>query len=1028
MGNRRGKRIRLSRKARACSAAAVAVAVLVGAAITPDTALGRDDSLLRAVDVTMSGDGTVTAVKATSITTKASQNASSSTEDEYSPNEVVNDLPVRIVTSYRTEKTAGTDLSELNGYTGKVVIDVQVENLTLDSRRVSYDMNGNGYTTSALVGAPMTVIASASLGDTAASTVIVEGTGDTTNGLVSLDSEGKTQVQWGSLIAPPMLPATADLRLVVDAKNFASPDFNISVQPGLATDSSSSTLLDASAQVGSQIDLEERTIAAAAQVSEMLAQTSQTIQDVRSSLDTSAGTIGNQTLSDMQASTQSLTDTMSSVGGQLDGLKSSLQSASEQSSSQTLTQLASSVESMRAMLGDTSGASSDGQSVYATVQNVADQLQAYADASDEQRESMAGTLEEALGPEDPNDGNCQPLTTGSGTAGAGDGAGTDATTPTGQQAAPEATGEDETAEDDQAAEGDQVADASDDEAVGEEAQADTPVDEATGQRAGDQAAGDSEAPAPDARATGSTPRSETSPGGATTGQLSATCALYQGQQSLNAAIDDFKAAAQEAINGLSGQASTTANEASGLAASADELQKLARTVNTNAQDVQKNLAENPDSQNLGSLESDINALGDRITALTEAIDAAKTQADEGRTYNDTVVSEQLDKTIEQVCAMSSADQARLMPLLSEKDCAGQVQNGDAETTSVQALLAEENTKWQALADSLDRSDTADGIGKALSEYDNAYQALKDAYDKAVKTAASDEDADDSGEADQQQGAVPEDVDATGNGEASDDAPALDQAVNELVENAAMMQERSENLAQQATTLSNDATKLNEKVNSTEDGQSSRLQQAISAAELAQQNSTQSINAQIRQIAQASRNSRQNVFDQSALNQSAQQMTEQAKSSIDAENQALADSYSQAEQTMSTDTQQAQQAVADSIDGSAADLAGANALLSDDMAKLLADIGDPNVAGSGLLGSLATNAALAEAADAQLAAASGAMSGYANVRSTDLGGLLLRQAQMSAALEQLDELPLFKARKPSGGTTNSVYVFAIEGSR
>ena len=40
----------------------------------------------------------------------------------------------------------------------------------------------------------------------------------------------------------------------------------------------------------------------------------------------------------------------------------------------------------------------------------------------------------------------------------------------------------------------------------------------------------------------------------------------------------------------------------------------------------------------------------------------------------------------------------------------------------------------------------------------------------------------------------------------------------------------------------------------------------------------------------------------------------------------------------------------------------------------------------------------------MAVASGTMTGYANVRSADLGGLLLRQAQMSAALERLDAHP------------------------
>lgn len=992
MGTHRGSRlIHSSRRTRAGLAAAAIAALVAGMAIRPGTALGQGDSLLRAVDVTMSGDGTMTAVRATSITTRSNRSSSSSS-DEFSPSETADDLPARVTTSYRTADSSGSDLSELNGYSGKVVIDVSIENLTLVAQQVSYDMDGNSYSTSALVGAPLTVVASASLEGTGAGDVIVEGDGDTTNGLVSMDSDGRTQVQWADLLAPPMMPASADLRLVVDAKNFSSPDFSISVQPGLATDSSSNSLLDASSQMRAQMDLEERTIELAAQVNQVLAQTSSTIQDVRSSLDTSAETIGAQTLSDMQSNAQNLSGAMTSVGSQLDGLKGELQSASAQSSSQTLAQLTSSVEAMSAMLGDTSGAAPDGRStsVYATVQNIAAQLQAYADAGDDQRESVRAALEAAIGPSEPNEENCSA-----------------AATPAAPQPTSGASGP-----------------------TGDETPQGTPSSKApssgaaVGQEAGD---GQSSRPS-EASATGS----------ASSEALPATCALYQGQQSLNAAISDFTTAARSAVDGLKGSAQDTAQQASSLATAAGGALAQANTVVGDVQAVKNALPDDsarvdPATPQVAALGANIDALNTRITALGTAIDAAKAKADAGKASNDSA-SARLGDVTKQVCQMSAADRAKLMPLLSTKDCNGDAQTGDAQTTSVEALLADEGATWGDLSRTLDRNDTTGGAGKALSDATATYQQLRSDYDAltaggqagGAASASPTSPSSSTGSASPSPSST-----ATGNagGQAGDGE--LDAAMARLTDSAGEMQRQSSSLDDMAAELSSTAEKLNHSVNAF-DGQPSALEQAISAAELAQKNGDGALDEQIRRIGSAKdgsgQSADQDVFDRSALDQQAQQMTDQAKSTIDAQNQQLANGYTQAQQSMDSATQQAQQSVADSVDQSAADLAGANALLGDDMAKLLADIGDPEAAGSGLLGSLGKNAALAQAADTQLAVASGTMTGYANVRSADLGGLLLRQAQTSAALERLDALPLFQMRKPSGGTTGSVYTFSIESSR
>ena len=450
----------------------------------------------------------------------------------------------------------------------------------------------------------------------------------------------------------------------------------------------------------------------------------------------------------------------------------------------------------------------------------------------------------------------------------------------------------------------------------------------------------------------------------------------------------------------------------------------------------------PATPQVAALGANIDALNTRITALGTAIDAAKAKADAGKASNDSA-SARLGDVTKQVCQMSAADRAKLMPLLSTKDCNGDAQTGDAQTTSVEALLADEGATWGDLSRTLDRNDTTGGAGKALSDATATYQQLRSDYDAltaggqaggaASASPTSPSSSTGSASPSPSTGSASPSPSSTATGNAGGQAGdgELDAAMARLTDSAGEMQRQSSSLDDMAAELSSTAEKLNHSVNAF-DGQPSALEQAISAAELAQKNGDGALDEQIRRIGSAKdgsgQSADQDVFDRSALDQQAQQMTDQAKSTIDAQNQQLANGYTQAQQSMDSATQQAQQSVADSVDQSAADLAGANALLGDDMAKLLADIGDPEAAGSGLLGSLGKNAALVQAADTQLAVASGTMTGYANVRSADLGGLLLRQAQTSAALERLDALPLFQMRKPSGGTTGSVYTFSIESSR
>ena len=120
-------------------------------------------------------------------------------------------------------------------------------------------------------------------------------------------------------------------------------------------------------------------------------------------------------------------------------------------------------------------------------------------------------------------------------------------------------------------------------------------------------------------------------------------------------------------------------------------------------------------------------------------------------------------------------------------------------------------------------------------------------------------------------------------------------------------------------------------------------------------------------------------------------------------------------------------IAASTSGSTRDVEGASALLSSSLNKVMLDLGDRSVNGSGLLGSMATSAAKADTADYQLALASQNAEGYANIRSRDVSGLLLRQAQFKASLTAIDELPPFHIEVPAGATSQTLYTLNIGGA-
>src|SRR4051794_40267520 len=155
-------------------AAAAMAALLVVAGCTADQPKPQTppNRILQSVAVQMTPDGTMTAINGTAVSVRDNA-ADATTEDTtYSPKDVAADLPVRVSASYRTADRSGTNLSDLAGYSGRIEIDLAVQNLTVQPQNLTYDVAGTSRTQSALVGAPLTVVASTVLQKTDPTDVI----------------------------------------------------------------------------------------------------------------------------------------------------------------------------------------------------------------------------------------------------------------------------------------------------------------------------------------------------------------------------------------------------------------------------------------------------------------------------------------------------------------------------------------------------------------------------------------------------------------------------------------------------------------------------------------------------------------------------------------------------------------------------------------------------------------------------------------------------------------------------------------
>lgn len=399
---------------------------LVLAGCTADQDQVTDPSrVLQTVDTTLTTNGAVRAVSDTTISVSGTRSSSRTVDHDVA--DAAGDLPLRITTQYTTQKRSGTDLADLDGYSGRVEIDVTVENLTVRSQDLSYDVAGAARSTPALVGAPFSVAASTVLTGVAPDRIVTGSAdgGASTDGVVSTDPYGDAVVQWGRLLAPPTSGASSTLHLVADVEDFTPPAIDIAAQPGLTTDLSTSGVMSGAfgSDTDSELALQRRTIDLIAQVNEVLARAGGTITEVRTNLESTSETLGVRTAERLQESSASLATTMRSLAGELGSLNGDLGSTVQTTQSTVLQQLQETTSSLDALLGDTSATApapvldgagcaaapkteAAGSSVYGNLLRVSAQLEGYAEASEACKQQVSAQLSSSVGPASPSAEAC----------------------------------------------------------------------------------------------------------------------------------------------------------------------------------------------------------------------------------------------------------------------------------------------------------------------------------------------------------------------------------------------------------------------------------------------------------------------------------------------------------------------------------------------------------------------------------------------------------------------------------------------
>ena len=991
--------------------------------------------VLQNVNLKLASNGNVSAIDTNNIYVNEQEHKSSSKTINFKVKDVINDVPVRVSTQYQSSKGTGTNLKDLNGYSGELTIKVTVENLTLKSQEVSYDAGGTKRTNQALVGVPFTVAGSVSLDNVKSNQIITSGdkTDDSaTNGVISTTGDGKANVQWGAILAPPTSGASTSFTLKVNAQDFKAPDFDIAVQPGFASDLSGESVLNNSFNKNdaNQVAMLQRTIDLVNNVDSTITSASSQVNELRSSLDNTSDTLGQDAAKNLQANSESLTKRMAELDGQIQSLKDDLAKTADGNKNQLISQLESTVNTMDTLLGDTSqvpnvsvshqngsctvdrGAAGGGSSVYGNLVQLSQILNNYADASGDCQHALTDSLRQTIGPDNPSPEVCR------------DGSSVTCSL-YGASVTSQAS------------------------LIGLVANGEKLVNELQPEYL---KGANKNYRALRGEVDNLTKYLQSDEGKKAIRDHQQNGDVTESLKSSRRSVDELKKTSDEltkALNSLHSKAVAARNDVSGNSNSIDqqnedianELCKLSvenggKLSQEEVDRLRSYLTSTPCGETPRTPQRDQNNQnqGDQNTPNNNQNGNNGNQNNQNQGNQDNNQNTpnnnqngQNDQNGQGGAQVTPQNNPTENGQNDQNDQNGQNQNTpNNNQNGNNANQGGTPVVPAAHRFAADKLQAPEGYGQAMDERLNN-QAR--AWDEVIK------------ETDLQNPTTPLAQNAKG---FSDQVNSLDSALSS-VEKAYAGEGDDQN--RDRDDRQNDPNSLDEKLKSLTSAsdelgknldelssQHSELSEALKnafkdSADETSKNINNLISQEIRQVSaqgSAGADSIQNSFTSSiyGLAEASNVIVRDAGNSLEAQRRDIAGKVENLKASLDGVTQSSLEQLDARTGNASRDLAGASVLLADDLNKVILDLGDSRVDGSGLLGALKTNAAKAGAADFQLALASQNAQGYTSVRAEDIAAVQLRQAQFKASLEKLKSLPSFHL--PDGGKAEVkvVYTFHI----
>ena len=922
--------------------------------------------VLQNVNLKLASNGNVSAIDTNNIYVNEQEHKSSSKTINFKVKDVINDVPVRVSTQYQSSKGTGTNLKDLNGYSGELTIKVTVENLTLKSQEVSYDAGGTKRTNQALVGVPFTVAGSVSLDNVKSNQIITSGdkTDDSaTNGVISTTGDGKANVQWGAILAPPTSGASTSFTLKVNVQDFKAPDFDIAVQPGFASDLSGESVLNNSFNKNdaNQVAMLQRTIDLVNNVDSTITSASSQVNELRSSLDNTSDTLGQDAAKNLQANSESLTKRMAELDGQIQSLKDDLAKTADGNKNQLISQLESTVNTMDTLLGDTSqvpnvsvshqngsctvdrGAAGGGSSVYGNLVQLSQILNNYADASGDCQHALADSLRQTIGPDNPSPEVCR------------DGSSVTCSL-YGASVTSQAS------------------------LIGLVANGEKLVNELQPEYL---KGANKNYRALRGEVDNLTKYLQSDEGKKAIRDHQQNGDVTESLKSSRRSVDELKKTSDEltkALNSLHSKAVAARNDVSGNSNSIDQQNE----------DIANELCK-LSVENGGKLSQEE---VDRLRSYLTSTPCGETPRTPQRDQNNQNQGDQNTPNNNQNGNNANQGGTPVVPA-AHRFAADKLQAPEGYGQAMDERLNNQARAWDEVIKETDLQNPTTPLAQNAKGFSDQVNSLDSALSSVEKAYA--------GEGDDQN----RDRDDRQN-----DPNSLDEKLKALTS-------ASDELGKNLDELSSQHSELSE-----------ALKNAFKdSADETSKNINNLISQEIRQVSaqgSAGADSIQNSFTSSiyGLAEASNVIVRDAGNSLEAQRRDIAGKVENLKASLDGVTQSSLEQLDARTGNASRDLAGASVLLADDLNKVILDLGDSRVDGSGLLGALKTNAAKAGAADFQLALASQNAQGYTSVRAEDIAAVQLRQAQFKASLEKLKSLPSFHL--PDGGKAEVkvVYTFHI----